>query len=252
MLLRQRGDLGSDPQEERIPRDDERTRIALDETRKCSVEFALAAGLRNVNAETERARRRLHIAGISLVTRIAGIDEHTERSGLRQEVMQDADLLLQKLGGKKSDSGDVSAGAIRLVTKPNSMGSPPTLNTIGIVGGRRLCGGRRKTADRGDHRHPMSDQLGRKRRRLARIAPSTAALWPHCGLRPGRSRSSPCGTRPPHPRPRYARMPTTGIAGCCARAASGHAIVMPPSSQDELASLQLIELHPLPLARVAG
>ena len=36
-------------------------------------------------------------------------------------------------------------------------------------------------------------------------------------------------------RPDAARNPITGIAGCCARAASGHAAAAPPSKRDELA-----------------
>jgi len=40
------------------------------------------------------------------------------------------------------------------------------------------------------------------------------------------------------------RNPITGIADCCPRAASGHAAA-PPSQRDELAPLQLIELHRL-------
>jgi hypothetical protein len=39
------------------------------------------------------------------------------------------------------------------------------------------------------------------------------------------------------------RNPTTGIAGCCAPAASGHAAAAPPSSVDELATFPLMEMH---------
>jgi hypothetical protein len=40
------------------------------------------------------------------------------------------------------------------------------------------------------------------------------------------------------------RNPITGIVGCCARAANGHAAAL-PKQRDELASSQLIELHPI-------
>src|SRR5206468_6652104 len=101
-----------DPEEERIARDDERPRMALDKTRKCSVEVALAASVRNMHVEAKRARRRLHLACIGLMTPVVGIDQDTEHGGLGDKVMQDTDLLLHKLLGKEGDSRDVPTGTV--------------------------------------------------------------------------------------------------------------------------------------------
>jgi hypothetical protein len=133
VLLRQRHEFGADPEEKRIARDDERLRMALDKSRKCSVEVTLAAGVRNMHGEAKRARRRLHLACIGLMTPVVGIDQQTEHGGLRDKVMQDADLLLQELLGEEGNSRNVPPGRLMLGTRPNSTGSPPTLNTIGIV-----------------------------------------------------------------------------------------------------------------------
>jgi hypothetical protein len=40
----------------------------------------------------------------------------------------------------------------------------------------------------------------------------------------------------------FLRNPTTGIRGCCARAANGQTVAAPPE-RDEIAMFQLIELH---------
>ena len=127
-------------------------------------------------------------------------------------------------------------GRLRLATRPSLTGSSPVAKTIGIVVVAALAAsaaGVLPPVD--DHGHLAADQIGRQRRQ-----PVVLALRPAifdrdvAALDVAGSRSGPGGTRP-----RACancggmlamRNPITGIAGCCARAASGHAAAAPPSS----------------------
>ena len=93
-------------------------RVALEETRKCSVQVALRAGLQHLNLETKGRPRRLHIADIRLVTRVIWIDQDTDRGRFWNEVMQNPDLLLQELRREERDAGEVPAGTIQATDKP--------------------------------------------------------------------------------------------------------------------------------------
>ena len=99
---------------------------------------------------------------------------------------------------------------------------------------RRL--GRVRIAEAGadDHGDLTPHQIGRQRRQSIKIALCPAVLdRRRFGLRQSRSRQPSAERRRPDERIRCSdpacRNPITGIAGCCARAASGHAAA-PPSS----------------------
>ena len=100
--------------------------------------------------------------------------------------------------------------------------------------GRRLCRKRRRSAGRGNHGHLTMNQIGRQCRQSVVFGPPPSDIRsPRCGPRRSRFRSALDETRP---RSRVTRRratlrnPITGIAGCCARAASGHAAAAPPRS----------------------
>ena len=71
------------------------------------------------------------------------------------------------------------------------------------------------------------------------LAPST---WP-VSLRPWRKARSRSTTASGD---RFSRNPTTGIAPCCARAASGHAAAAPPSTVMNSRRLRAGSPHPVP------
>jgi hypothetical protein len=53
------------------------------------------------------------------------------------------------------------AGLLRLVTRPILTGSPPVLNTIGMVAGAALAARAAGDAARDEDRHRTANQLGR-------------------------------------------------------------------------------------------
>ena len=101
--------------------------------------------------------------------------------------------------------------------------------------GRRLCRKRRRSAGRGNHGHLTMNQIGRHCRQpiVLVFRPAvfdrdvlaldvTGFAQPFDGMRRQLSRIPR--------RDAASRNPITGIAGCCARAASGHAAAAPPIS----------------------
>ena len=136
---------------------------------------------------------------------------------------------------KEVDTGDVAARAVRLATRPSSPDrrrsrrrsessrSPPLLRL------QQAC------RQRGDHRHLTANQIGRQAPAVDHIDPPPSGIRsPHSGLRHSRFRSGPAESaairRAALSGDALLRNPITGIAGCCARAASGHAAAAPPSS----------------------
>src|SRR5438034_7617849 len=103
---------GADPEEEGVAGYDQRLRMPLDKTRKCSLEVMFAPGIRNVQLQAKRACRRLHLLCIALMTPVVGVDQSTEHQGLRKQIMQDTDLLLQQLLGEEGNSRDVPPGPV--------------------------------------------------------------------------------------------------------------------------------------------
>ena len=106
--------------------------------------------------------------------------------------------------------------------------------TIGVVAVAALAASA-VPPRRGDHRDPPADQIGRQRRQPIKLIFGPAVfdrdvLGPRCSrfrLRPLRN----ARRRSVYRVGRSALMkPITGIAGCCERAASGHAAAAPPSN----------------------
>ena len=125
-------------------------------------------------------------------------------------------------------------GRLRLATRPSLTGSCHRTKTIGIVVVAALAASAAGVRSR---RSPRPDgEPGRP------PAPAAGHIGPRpSGIRSPRSgpRHNPISFRPwRNPRRDSAmpsgdwllRNPITGIAGCCARAASGHAAAAPPSS----------------------
>ena len=94
---------------------------------------------------------------------------------------------------------------------------------------------RRNTIGRGNHGHLAANQICRHYRQsiVMPLSPG-GSRQARCVLQHSQFHSDPGERRRPRahiPKPtRHWRNPITGIADCCARAASGHATAPPPSS----------------------
>ena len=101
--------------------------------------------------------------------------------------------------------------------------------------GRRLGRQRRRSAARGNHGHLTTNQIGRQRRQSIVLALRPAIFDRHvpaldiAGFAQALAERAPDGARTGQAI-RLPRNPITGIAGCCARAAIGHAAAAPPRS----------------------
>ena len=170
--------------------------------------------------------------------RIVRIDQHGNLHALRAPAHAEAAAACYHLVDEKIDAGQHSRRLARLVTRPKPV-----------------------FGDAEDDRYSRCRCFGREcSRRVAGVAitatwrrtrsANTAARYrngpPASGTRPSRSglrhspfRSGLCGTRPHSARLASAdpmrTNPTTGSAGCCARAASGHAMRRAAEKRDELA-----------------
>src|SRR5208337_5122771 len=163
---RQRDDLFALDDEEGVARDDERTRVLLHETHKCSVEVALAAGLRNVNLKTKRAGRRLYIACIHLVPRVIGIDQDTDHGGVGNDVMENPYLLLQELLGEEGGAREIPVGTIKAPHKAQFDRITADDEHYGNRRGRRFGHFCWEPAERGNHGYAPPNQLRRKGRQF--------------------------------------------------------------------------------------
>ena len=124
-------------------------------------------------------------------------------------------------------------GRARLATRPSLTGSSPTLKTIGIVVVAALAAKRGKRYSRRRSRRPVGEPGRPPAPADDRIEPPPSGIRsPRSRPRRSRFRSGPGEIRADGPRSRQAiwllRNPITGIADCCARAASGHAAAAPP------------------------
>ena len=128
----------------------------------------------------------------------------------------------------------VPPGRFKLATRPSSTGSVPSVNTIGMVVPVFLASIAALVPPRRDeHRDPAADQVGQQRRKLIELAAGPALLDPQvlaldvtCFFEPLKKRGHVGG---PWLRRDGAQDADHRHAGCCARAASGHAAA-PPST----------------------
>ena len=137
--------------------------------------------------------------------------------------------------GEKAHAGDVAA-------RPVEAGDEAAADRVAAdrEDDRNRCGcglgrQRRSVPLRDDHGHLPANQFGRQRRQPIELTLRPAVFDRDVlALDDSRLPSGPGGTRPRGAQIASSdvlrRNPITGIAGCCARAASGHAAAAPPSS----------------------
>ena len=120
-------------------------------------------------------------------------------------------------------------GRLRLATRPSLTGSPPIVKTIGMVAVAALAASAAAgAAARDDHGHLTADQIGGQRRQSIVLTLRPTIFDRHVlafdiavSFKPWRNAATRCAQRSGDA---LWRNPITGIAGCCARAASGHAL----------------------------
>ena len=184
--------------------------------------------------QPHRARRRLHVSQRSFA--VAGLFGLTSTAidRLGHQLAQQLQPLCPDLGGKKLTPVTLPPGRLRLATRPSLTGSPPRAKTIGIVAVAAFAARRRREARRGDHGDLTADQIGRQRRQPVVLTLRPAVFDRDVLALDEAGFLQALAERRHDVRVRRAivplRNPITGIAGCCARAASGHAAAAPPSS----------------------
>ena len=180
------------------------------------------------------ASRRFDVSQGGLICRRrCWIDEHTNTSDAGYKLAQKFEPFRRHLSRKQLTPVKLPPGRARLVTRPSLTGSSGTRKTIGIVGVAALAAnaaggpiaaiattGRRASSAASAGSRPIDCRPSDIRRLRSRPRQSPIL-------------SGPREMRVPGPRYRRAtrmwRKPITGIAACCARAASGHATAAPPS-----------------------
>ena len=195
--------------------------------------FALVAGVEDLNLLPDDARRRLHVSDLP-ARRSDCSDSRARRSRrLWAPARAAAPAASPPARLRGSHAGDVAARPVEAGDKADLTGSPPTTNTIGIVVVAALAASAAALPPCDDHRHLAADQIGRQRRqsivltfRPAIFDRDVLALDIAGLLQALAERGHACA---PIVTGRSAwRNPITGIAGCCARAASGHALLRRP------------------------
>ena len=149
------------------------------------------------------------------------------------DAIQDSERLLKQLQPlrTKLSSNSVNPvtfppGRARLATRPAPTGSTLT-NTIGIVAVAAFAASAAGAAERHDHIDAEANQLARQcGSRSYCLRAQRIVDREHCGPRHSRAACSPCRNARQMRRSNAigvtaSRKPITGIAGCCARAASG-------------------------------
>ena len=201
---------------------------------KRRIDLSSGVGGEGFDLSPDGRRRRLRLLDHGLGIPRPRIDEERKARGFRNKLVQEPEALGPKLPAKTRDPVALPPGRLRLATRPVVTGSPVALKTIGIVAG---CGFDRERRIQGccdDDAHSAADKLGRQFRH-----PTTFIVRP--GVFDGHVAAldvarfaqafAECrhkiGTRLRRAGWKY---PTTAIAGCCARATSGHAAAAPPSS----------------------
>ena len=180
-----------------------------------------------MDLQPERTRCLLHVCSSRPRLPEFRVDKKPTRRGFGHQFAQQLELLARQARVEEVTPVTLPPGRLRLATRPSfdriAAGREHDRNRRG----RGL--GRKRRADRtgcDDHGHLAAHQLGRQRRqpivltfRPAEFDRDVLALDVAGFL------SGPRGTRPRTRRVRRAtplsRNPITGIAGCCARAASG-------------------------------
>jgi len=125
-------DLLAPAVEERIGGDEQRTRPRLGDVGEGPLDFGLIPGMKPRLSYRSPAPQSRIRARWRRPRRIR-VQQHPDSGGRRNNIEQQPQALLGKLGAEDVDPGRIAAGPARLVTSPSLTGSVPVFDTIGIV-----------------------------------------------------------------------------------------------------------------------
>ena len=206
--------------------------------REGRVDIAFGAGAQDIELQPERVRAACtSLASAPAAFGLFGLTEHADRRDFGHELVQQFQPLRPQVHGQESCPGDVAARPVEAGDQPGldrdrrrsrrrsessrSRPWPRVPRESGSRTARPLAGRTRSAASAGSRSYRPSSPSDIRSRRS--------------GPRQNRFRSGPAGIGSRELRidvgwTQLLRNPITGIAGCCARAASGHAAAAPPSS----------------------
>jgi len=104
----QRQELLASVKEERVGADDERG-VQLDEHWESGVDLTFGAGLQDMDLQSLRARRFLHVSNGLLGTRVVRVHKHGDH-GLRYQLGQQLEPLGMELNSHVAEAGKVAGG----------------------------------------------------------------------------------------------------------------------------------------------
>ena len=216
-------------------------RAARDKRGEGRIDLAAGAGVNDLDLQPHGAGGRFHVSQRGLGSRSIGrIDEHGHTSGSGHQFAQEFQPLCRQLATKKLTPVRLPPGRARLATRPSLTGSSAT---------------RRRSGSSWSSPWPPTPQgeltvaaITATCRRTSRPPAPAADRFdsrpsgirsPRCRLRQSRLPSVPAEIRAASVNPSSdwaLRNPITGIAVCCAPAASGHAAA--PRERDKIAPFQ--------------
>src|SRR5215831_8131411 len=204
--------------EECVGADNKRSGLQPDHGLKDHVEVAHGAGMKEMEVQPQFAGCRLEISRLGLGTGKGWVYKPGYGGRPRHKLVQHLQLLLYQLHAQIGHACDVAARSAEAGDKSKRDRVGRSREDNRYRRGRRLCRECRRSTSRGNRPIWFSAQ----RYSIATFRPSTKPSL----LRPWR-KAAAMGAYPLDVWP--LRNPTTGIGGCCARAASGHAAAAPPS-----------------------
>ena len=237
MARRQVSQLDAPAVEEGVGADEEGVGPLARERCEGCIDLPAGAGVEDLDLHADGARSRLHVSSRwPRRLRSVGLTSTATRAAAGHQLAQEFQAALPPTPPtKKLMPVRFPPGRARLATRPSLTGSSPTTKTMGIVVVAALA------ADAARMPPIATITATWRRTSSAASAGSRSIDSPPSDIRSLRSRprhsrspSGPAEMRARGPRTRHgdavSRNPITGIAGCCARAASGHATAAPPSS----------------------
>ena len=152
--------------------------LHLHHGRERFIDVALSACPQDMDLEPEDAGRRLHVSRYSLRERRVGrVDEQGHDGGLWDDLVQQLQPLRPDRHGELGDAGHIAAWLTQAGYKSKGNRIATDREDDRNPCGRGLCRqGRRGAAERGDHGHLTTNQIGRKRRQSIILTACPAVL----------------------------------------------------------------------------
>ena len=232
---RQGGKLHAAAGEECVGGDEEGIGALARKGGKGRIDLAARAGVEDMDLQPDDAGGFLHVPQRGLGARaLAGLRSTATRTALGTSSCRSPSRLATTSSEKKLMPVALPPGRARLATRPSLTGSSADAEDDRDRRGRSFGRERsRRAAGRGDDGHTTADQVSHQRRQAIVLALQPVVLDRHvlaldvAGFAKAFAERGHIVRAEASADPALTN-PITGIAGCCARAASGHAAA-PPS-----------------------